>query len=305
MGPAEVAGPVATGRIEKFISHDGTVRAAAVVCTSIIEEARKIHQSFPVATAALGRALTGAGLLATFLKESGKIALHFKGDGPLGNLFAEGDTEGQVRGFVTNPQIHVPSRERKLNVGDAVGKGVLSVATSITDKKQPYTGSVKIQSGEIGEDIAFYLFQSLQIPSIVALGVFVEPDHSVSAAGGVIVQAMPGIKDETLNLLEERVKAMRTVTELVRGGATAFDLAAEVLEDLKFRKLDQSREMSYSCACSMRKVERTLLLLGPEEIQALVDKAEPALVNCDFCGRKYSVDLPTLQGLLGLVRKKS
>ncbi|MDZ4677495.1 MAG: Hsp33 family molecular chaperone HslO [Oligoflexia bacterium] len=291
--------------IERFISDDGTVVASSVIATSVIEEARMIHNTMPVASAALGRALIGAGLLATFMKENGRIALYFKGDGPLGNLFAEGSSDGSVRGFVNNPQIHVPSKNGKLNVGEGIGKGMLSVATSLPHEKQPYTGTVEIQSGEIGEDIAYYLLQSQQVPSIVALGVFVEPDNSVSAAGGTIVQVMPGVKDETLGLLEKRVKEMKTVTEQIRAGASTSDLAFEILEDLKFRKLDQTFSFHYSCQCSSVRVERSLLLLGSKELQELVDKKESTEVRCDFCGRKYSVDLDTLIGLLGLSKKKS
>jgi molecular chaperone Hsp33 len=291
--------------IEKFISNDGTIMASSVIATSVIEEARLIHNSFPVASAALGRALIGAGLLASFLKEKGRMALYFKGDGPLGNIFAEGSSDGSVRGFVTNPQIHVPSKNGKLNVGGGVGKGVLSVATSLPNEKQPYTGTVTLQSGEIGEDIAYYLFQSQQIPSIVALGVFVEPDNSISAAGGTIVQVMPGVSDESLALLEARVKQIRPVTELIRDGAKTSDLAYEVLEDFKFRKLDETLDLTYACQCSLRKVERSLLLLGEKDLTELVAKNEATEVRCDFCGRKYSVDHETLEGLLGIAKKKS
>jgi molecular chaperone Hsp33 len=290
--------------VEKFISDDGTLRVSSVVCTSVIQEAHEIHGTYPVASAALGRALIGAGLLATFMKDAGKMALHFKGDGPLGQIFAEGTSTGQVRGFIANPQIHVPSKNGKLDVGAGVGKGVLSVAMSVPNEKQPYTGTVKIQSGEIGEDIAFYLFQSQQTPSIVALGVFVEPDNSVSAAGGSILQVMPGATEKTLETLEARVKEMRSVSEIIKGGGKAGDLAYEILEDFKFRKAEESTvDFKYECQCSMVKVERSILLLGEKEIAAMVNDNKDSEVICDFCGRKYVIDLPTLVGLLGLSRK--
>jgi molecular chaperone Hsp33 len=290
-------------KIERFITSDGSLRVSAVICTDVIEEARKIHQTFPVGSAAFGRALIGAGLLASFGKEDTRVALHFKGDGPLGSVFAEGTAEGHVRGFVINPQIHVPSKNGKLNVGGGIGKGILSVAMTLPDQKMPYTGSVEIQTGEVGEDIAFYLFQSQQTPSVVALGVFVEPDNSVSAAGGVILQAMPGVSEQTLSTLEARVPKMKTITDLIRGGAATSDLAFEVLEDFQFRKLDESIALSYKCHCSMMRVEKALLLTGSEELAILVAKAEPSEITCDFCGLKYSVDLPTLQALLNISKR--
>jgi len=293
-----------TAKVEKFISADGTLRVSSVICTPVIEEARKIHGTYPVASAALGRSLIGAGLLATFMKDSGKIALHFKGNGPLGQIFAEGTSTGQVRGFIVNPQAHLPSKDGKLNVGAGVGQGVLNVAMSLPNEKQPYTGSVKIQSGEIGEDIAYYLFQSQQTPSIVALGVFVEADNSVSAAGGSILQVMPGAKEETLRTLEERVKQMRSVTEIIKGGGTTSDLAYEILEDFNFRKLeDPGIDLKYECQCSMVKVERSIMLLGENEISAMIAEKKDSEVVCDFCGRKYLIDVPTLEGLLGLSRR--
>ena len=291
--------------IERFMTKDGSLQVASVVCTEVIEEARKIHDTFPIASAALGRALTGAGLLASFLKDSSRLALHFKGDGPLGPVFAEGTSDGHVRGFVVNPHIHLPSKNGKLNVGAGVGKGLLSVAKSAPHDKQPYTGSVEIQTGEIGEDIAFYLFQSQQIPSVVALGVFVEADNSVSAAGGAILQAMPGVTEATLEKLEKRVSKMRSITDMIRGGALARDLAFEILEDFEFQKLDQTLNLTYQCQCSTARVEKALLLVGAEEIKALIEKNTPAEVLCDFCGRKYFVEQTILSQLYEVARSRS
>lgn len=270
----------------------------------MIQEAQSIHQSYPVASAALGRALIGAGLLATFMKDEGKLALHFKGDGPLGQIFAEATTNGDVRGFINHAQVHVDSKNGKLDVGRGVGKGVLSVAMSLPNEKQPYTGTVKIQSGEIGEDIAYYLFQSQQTPSVVALGVFVEADNTVSAAGGSLLQVMPGATEATLQALEERVKQMQPVTEIIRNGGTTEDLAFDVLEDFNFRKLDESITLQYKCQCSMVKVERSILLLGEKEISSMVADQKSSEVICDFCGRKYEVDIPTLEGLLSIAKKR-
>lgn len=295
--------PVVSGNlceIEKYITKDGTVRAAAVVATPIIQEMQTIHQSFPVATAAMGRAVIGAGLLASFLKNGARLSFHFKGDGPLGQVFAEGDETGAVRGFVTNPQTHIESKNGKLNVGEAVGKGFLTVATSLVQDKQPYSGTVQIQTGEIGDDIAFYLYQSQQTSSIVALGVFVEPDGKVSSAGGVVVQLMPGATEKTISLLENKVKQMRSMTEVIRSGGKTFDLVAEVLEDFEFRKLDQGQIMRYECQCNLTRVEKALMLLGEKEVKQMED---PVDVRCDFCGRKYSVTQKELKKLFKASQK--
>ncbi len=288
--------------IEKFITKDGTVRAAAVIATPVIQKMQTIHNSYPVATAALGRAIIGAGLLASSMKKDGRLSFHFKGDGPLGQVFAEGDADGSVRGFVVNPQITLPSKNGKIDVGAGVGKGFLTVATSHPSEKQPYTGSVELQTGEIGDDIAYYLYQSQQVSSVVALGVFVEPDGKVSAAGGVIVQLLPGAAEKTIATLEHRVKKMRSITEIILSfkpdAIGPVHLAAEILEDFEFRKLDHPLVMNYSCHCSLTRVERALLLLGPVEIGALIEKNEPATVNCDFCGQRYSVSQDNLKLLL-------
>lgn len=305
--PAAVGAQVEAGKsatpIEKYITKNGHVRAAAVVATPVIQDMQAIHSSYPVATAALGRALIGAGLLASFLKDGARMSLHFKGDGPLGNVFAEGDETGAVRGFVVNPQVHIPSKNGKLNVGEGIGKGSLTVATSNLSNLQPYTGSVEIQTGEVGDDIAYYLYQSQQLPSIVALGVFVEPDHGVSAAGGVIVQLMPGASESTVSALEKQVTQMRSVTEMIRGGGGPRELVAEILKDFDFRKLEIDRGMHYGCSCNLGKVERSLLLLGIQEISALISKGEPAQVTCDFCGRKYFLSIDQLEELVKTDKK--
>jgi len=288
----------AYARIERFISNDGTIRASSVVCTDVIEEARKIHDTFPVATAALGRALVGVGLLASFLKDKEKLSLHFKGDGPLGQVFAEGTEEGFVRGFVVNPHAHIPSVEGKLAVGPAVGRGVLNVAHSAPYEKSPYTGTVAIQTGEIAEDLAYYLFQSMQIPSVVALGVFVEPDNSVSAAGGMIVQLMPGATEKTIETLEKSVQNMRPVTEMIQAGAGPQDMVMELLEDFTTRQFGVDKYLSYSCHCTKARVIAAVSLLGRQEVETMVKNKETQEVRCDFCGRKYVVSTQDLQELL-------
>lgn len=294
--------------IEKYITGDGTVRIASVVATGVVEECQKVHESTTIATSAMGRAIIGAGLLASFQKEDeARVALYFKGDGPLGQLFAEGEKNGAVRAFVSHPKLEMPAPEGKIQVGLGIGKGVLTVSTLLPPGKKPYTGTVPLQSGEVAEDIAYYLFQSQQIPSIVALGVSVDSSNKVLAAGGTIVQVMPGANEETVVALEKRVQNMRPVTDMVREGATAKELVCEVFEDLSFHKVDdnQPTNLKYACNCNITRVEKALLFAGSDEIKALIEKAEPAQVTCDFCGRRYGVGVPRLKVLLEKVKKES
>ncbi len=288
----------AFAKIEKYMTNDGSLRAASVVCTEVIEEARGIHKSFPLATAALGRTLIAAGLLSSFMKEKEKISLQFKGDGPLGQVFAEGTHDGFVRGFVQNPFAEIPSFDGKLPVGLGIGQGSLAIATSAPFEKAPYTGMVEIQTGEIAEDIAYYLFQSMQIPSIVALGTYIDTDQKVTAAGGMIVQLMPGATEKLIEKLETKVRQMRSVTDMIRSGAGPTDLLVEVVDDLSILNFGSERYLSYSCHCTIERVESALNLLGVEELTKMIADQEQADIRCEFCGRSYKIPPEQIKKLI-------
>src|SRR5215207_8137503 len=214
----------------KATAADNTIRALVAVTTALAEEARVRHQTAPTASAALGRTLTASLLLGSMLKEDEKLSLQFMGRGPLRGIFAEANGQGEVRGFVYHPRTHLPLKRGKLNVGGAVGEGTLTVIRSQSWNKEPYRSILPLVSGEIGSDIAHYLLNSEQIPSAVSLGVFVAPTESVVAAGGFILQVMPGASAETIAQLETCVARTKPVSQLVREGASPVEIIAHALD---------------------------------------------------------------------------
>ncbi|MFN3285586.1 MAG: Hsp33 family molecular chaperone HslO [bacterium] len=276
------------------------VLAFACVSTRLVEEARRRHGAAPTAAAALGRALTASSLLSATLEGQQKVTLRILGDGPLGGIVTDTTASGDVRGYVQNPAVHLPlSGRRKLDVGAAVGRGTLHVTKDL-GLRWPYHGSAPLVSGEIAEDLAYYLAQSEQVPSAVSLGVLVEPDGRVSAAGGFIVQVMPGADPEARDYLEAHVRALPPVTQLVQQGASSADLARAALGRLGAQILEE-RPVRYRCTCSRERVEGVLALLGAEEVESLLAQGR-AEVRCRFCGEVYVLGRQALQELLWRLR---
>ncbi len=281
----------------RAITEDGSVRALATVTTELVEEARLRHQTAPTATAALGRALTASGLLAGTLKQGQKVTLRILGDGPLGGILADGTADGTIRGYVRNPHVHLPLRSpRKLNVGAAVGRGTLHVTRDL-GLRHPYHGSAPLVSGEIAEDLAYYFAQSEQIPSVVVLGVLVEPDGRVTAAGGFVIQVLPGSREEVVRYLDAHSRTLPPVTALVRQGLRPAEILQVALGDLTFRILEE-RPLRFGCTCSEERVREVLASLGPHELSALLTEYGQAEVRCRFCGACYTLDGATLRDLL-------
>ncbi len=278
------------------LTKDGAFRVFAADTKDIVEEARKRHRTTPTATAALGRALTAAALLGLDLK-TGRVMIQINGGGPLGEILAESDAEGHVRGLVQRPHVHLTPQRGKLLVGQAVGRnGYLSVTRDL-GLKEPYQGSVALLSGEIAEDLSYYLTVSEQIPSAVALGVFVEEDNSVRAAGGFLIQTMPAATDEQITRTEEVLQKLPPVTTLLREGLTPEEILERIFGPGEVEILEK-RPLAYRCRCSRERVEQALVALGPEELKALIQKGEPAKITCDFCGEVYYFDVPELEKLL-------
>ncbi len=270
----------------RAIAADGGVRGVAAVATATVEEARRRHDTAPTATAALGRTLTATAMLGAGLKDDQKITLRVLGDGPLGGIIADGNGGGAVRGYVANPDVDLPvTVRRKLDVGGAVGRGTLHV-TKDMGLRYPYHGSVPLISGEIGEDVARYLVVSEQVPSVVALGVLVNPDGEVRAAGGYILQVLPGAREDLPRYLEERVRALPPVTELVREGMEPQAILELALGELAPRSLGGS-PMTFTCGCSRARVEAVLIALGKDEVETLIAEQGRAEVTCRFCGDRY------------------
>lgn len=282
---------------------DSTIRLIAAVTTNLVDEACRRHSTSPTASAALGRALTGALLLGRSYKDLEYITLRFDCKGELGGITAEASAHGTVRGFVKNPLADAPPTGLgKLDVSRIVGDGMLYVIREagyeIGLMKEPYYGSVPIVSGEIAADIAHYLLQSEQINSAVSLGVFVESEQGrVTAAGGYVVQVMPGADEMTIAEIEKAVAAAPHVTELIRGGADAEEMMAEVLGNLPLTVLE-THSVEFRCKCSYERAVNIVRMLGEAEVSDMLEKDEGAELICHFCGEVYYLDENVLSDIL-------
>ncbi|VBB07929.1 heat shock protein hsp33 [Lucifera butyrica] len=271
------------------------IRAFAAVTTELVEEARRRHDCYPVASAALGRTMTAALMLAANLKTEETLTLRIEGDGPLGTVVTDANSRGAVRGYVKNPQIHLPLREGKLDVGKAVGSGTITL-TRFTGLKQPFSGSAPLLTGEIGEDVANYLLLSEQTPSTVAVGVLVQPDLTVTAAGGLLVQAMPGADDKTVAAVEENLARLPAVSQLVTEGYDGAAMLEKVFAGLPVNLYD-SYPLAFNCPCSKEKVENVLISLGKSELEDIILDGQAELI-CHFCNQKYIFERAELEDLL-------
>ena len=268
----------------RAISSDGRVKAVAVSTRDLTERARQIHKTLPVATAALGRALAAASMMGNALKEDGaSVTLQIKGGGPLGTLLAVSDNQGNVRGTVDDPQVDLPLRpDGKLDVGAAVGQdGTLTVIRDL-NMKEPYVGSVGLLGGEIAEDLAAYFVESEQIPTACGLGVLVDRDQSVLAAGGYLIQLLPGAGEDTITKVEGSLMAAGAVTGLLRDDPDPEAMLRRALSDFDLEILEKS-PIEYRCYCSRDRMERALISLGAEELRAMIDEQGGADLTCRFC----------------------
>ena len=283
----------------RAITKDGFVNAVAITSREIVERARQIHKTLPTATAALGRLLTAASMMGNMQKvDDGSLTLQVKGGGPLGTLLAVSDAKGNVRGWVENPQISLLEKYRgKLDVGAAVGTdGMLTVIRDLR-MKDPYVGSVELVSGEIAEDITQYFAQSEQIPTACALGVLVDTDQSVRAAGGYIIQLLPGAPEETIEKIEAGIRDAGNVTAMLDAGLDAEGLLKKVLAPFGLELLETT-PAEYRCYCTRERVERTLLTLGEKELSEIVQSGETLHVDCQFCDKIYDFTPENVQEIL-------
>ena len=275
------------GELVRAMTRDGFVKAVAVESRDIVERARQIHKTLPTATAALGRLLTAASMMGNMQKiENGSLTLQIKGGGPLGTVLAVSDALGNVRGYVQNPQISLLEKYRgKLDVGAAVGRdGMLTVIRDL-QMKEPYIGSVPLVSGEIAEDITEYFAQSEQTPTACALGVLVDTDQSVRAAGGYLLQLLPGAPD--IDTLEAGIQKAGAVTALLDQGMGAQALLETVMAGMDLEILETT-PVAYRCYCSRERVESTLISLGRKELGEIVDEGKPIDISCQFCDTIYT-----------------
>ena len=272
-------------------AHDGLVRAFALDASDVVDELQRRHQTFPAATAALGRLSIGALLFGASLKEADHlVTLRIRADGPGGTLLASANGRGEVRGLIANPQPDIPeSRDGKLNVAGVVGtRGELTVTRDL-GLRQPYNGTVELVSGEIGEDLAHYLFRSEQIPSAVGIGVFVQPDGAVEAAGGYMVQLLPGVSDDVAAGIEAAIRELPHPTRLLIGGDTPEVMLGRIFGDEAFQVLGRT-PVRFACPCSRDRAERAILLLGATTIREMIEAAQAtghAELKCEFCTELY------------------
>ena len=294
-------------RIVRAITSDGMVQAAAVSSRKLTERARQIHKTLPVATAALGRTLAGASLMGNALKGQGaSLTLQIKGTGPLGTILTVADPAGNVRGYVANPQVDIPLRpDGKLDVGAAVGAegGTMTVIKDL-NMKEPYVGTVDLLGGEIAEDIAGYFVESEQIPTACGLGVLIERDQSVRAAGGYLIQLMPGASEDTIVKVEGGIMAAGNVSAILDKDPDPEHLLKTVLSDFEVKIL-QSDPVEYKCYCSRERVERALISLGPEELKNILAEQGSCHMTCQFCDAEYEFTARQLQQIIeGLEAEK-
>jgi molecular chaperone Hsp33 len=285
-----------TDYMVRAVSHSLNVIGLTGVTTGLVEEARRIHGTSPTASAALGRALTGGLFMGALLKKGQRVAMKFEGNGPLKRIIVEADHEGTVRGYVAVPDVYIPLKEQKLDVSGALGsQGLLTVVKDV-GLKEPYRGIVKLMTGEIGDDIAYYYAASEQIPSAVGLGVFVKADERVGAAGGFLIQSLPPTDGALVDRLMENIREIPSITELIRNGKTPEDILALIFSGISHHILEK-RTLFYRCICSRERIERALISLGSEELQKLMDEQENTEITCEYCCRIYYFQKQDLKGL--------
>ncbi|UII56028.1 Hsp33 family molecular chaperone HslO [Cytobacillus spongiae] len=281
----------------KALAYDGQVRAYAVRSTETIGEAQERHYTWPTASAALGRTMSAAVMMGAMLKGDNKLTVKVEGGGPIGVILADSNAKGEVRGFVTNPQTHFDLNEHgKLDVRRAVGtSGTLSVVKDI-GMRDHFTGQVPIVSGELGDDFTYYFVTSEQIPSAVGVGVLVNPDNTILAAGGFILQVLPGTDDETITAIENRMKEIPPISKLIEKGLTPEEILIEILEEDNVKFLE-TMPVTFKCTCSKERFSEAIVSLGEEEIQDMIDTDGEAEAHCHFCNKKYMISRDELEEL--------
>ena len=286
-------------RIVRAISSDGMVQAAAVCSRELTERARQIHQTLPVGTAALGRTLAAASMMGNALKGKGaSVTLQIKGGGPLGTVLAVADPDANVRGYVTNPGVDLPLRaDGKLDVGAAVGnEGTMTVIKDL-QMKEPYVGTIDLLGGEIAEDVAAYYVESEQIPTACGLGVLVDRDQSVRAAGGYLIQLLPGADEDTIIKVEGGIMAAGSVSAILDKDPDPENLLRTVMSDFELQILESS-EVEYKCYCSRDRVERALISLGVEELEGILREQGSCQLTCQFCDAVYDFSAEDLREMI-------
>ncbi len=283
--------------IVRATAADAQIRAFAAVTTRLTEKARSRHQTSPVATAALGRLLTGGVLMGSMMKNPEDVlTLQIKCDGPIGGLTVTADAMGHVKGYVNHPEVMLPPKNGKLDVGGALGQGILNVIKDM-GLKEPYSGQTILQTGEIAEDLTYYFAASEQVPSSVGLGVLMNRENTVRCAGGFIIQVMPFVEERVLRQLEENIGAMRSVTDMLDGGHSPEEMLSGVLSGMEVEITD-TMPAGFACSCSERRIEKALISIGKSEIEDMIRDGKPIEVKCHFCNTAYTFSVEKLGQIL-------
>jgi molecular chaperone Hsp33 len=280
--------------IKKYLSKDGTIRIAAVISTDLVNEAFQYFEASPLAKTLMARAITGAVLMSSQTKENLGVALHFQGEGPVKSIFASARYEGGAKVYCENRAAELP--EGSTHLGAGLGAGRLDVIQSRPHEREPMRGTVEIYTGEIGDDIAFYLNQSHQIPAIVSLAAR-PAEKGVEIAGGYIVELMPGYTEETIVKLEKLQALLEPTTAKLPKAQVPEELIDKYLENFQFEEILHPYKLRYECGCSIERVERSLILLGPGTLDEMIQANETAEIACEFCGRNYQLPVPELKRL--------
>lgn len=284
--------------IIRATAADGQIRAFAATTCDLVEYARSAHNTSPVATAALGRLLTAGAMMGVMMKgEKDILTIKINGDGPIQGLTVTADSKGNVKGYAYNPDVMLPPNEKgKLDVGGALGVGVLSVIKDI-GLKEPYVGDTILVTSEIAEDLTYYFATSEQTPSSVALGVLMNKNNTVRQAGGFILQLLPGASEEIIDKLEKKLAKISSITSMLDAGKTPEMILEDILGEFDLEILDKLPTKFY-CNCSKARIEKALVSVGKKDLQEMIDDGETIEVNCHFCNRHYPITVEELKTLL-------
>ena len=285
------------GKLTRCISTDGTLIAMAADTTDIVAQSARIHRTTHVASAALGRLLSAGAMMGSMMKgENDKLTLQIKGDGPIGQMTVTADSHGNIKGFPANPCVDIPAKSKgKLDVGGAVGRGILTVVMDL-GLKEPYNGHVELQTGEIGDDLAYYYTVSEQTPSAVGLGVMVDTDSSVKHAGGFIIQIMPDAEERTISAIEEKLASAEPITTMMDKGMSPEDILEYYLGDIGL-KITETLPVRYHCGCTKDKVAGALATISTEDLEEIINDGEEIEVKCYFCNSAYKFSVDELKAI--------
>lgn len=269
------------------VAGNSSVRFILVSSTDLVEKARSLHETSPVATAALGRVLTATSMMGLMMKDKGSVSFQIKGGNLIRSIFASAWSDGRVKGYISDPQVHLPSNKKgKLDVGGAIGTDGEMIVIRDFGMKEPYVGRSALVSGEIAEDLVHFFANSEQQPSAIALGVNMNEDGTVKSAGGIMIQPLPEITDEELDALEKAVTSMRPMSEMVAEFEDTRQILDEILKELKWESLDEG-DVFFECDCNRDRIEKALVSMGQDELNLLIKEDKEAEVSCHFCNKRY------------------